>query len=133
MVSVNVDAAGTVKDGTPVIDPMEHLSGIRRIAANSRRGDVDKNLGSGTASGFVNHPPTLEPKFTRRGRRGNPFEIPVSYALLAVETNTGSHEFVSHASLQALWRLGSSNCACFNSRYLKFRGQYLRENTSGRS
>src|ERR1700675_2760702 len=129
MVSVNVDAASAVKNGPPVIDTVKHLSRIRRIRASDRQSNVDKNWGSGTASGFVNHPPTLEPKFTRRGRRGNPFEIPVSYALLAVETNTGSHEFVSHASLQALWRLGSSNCACFNSRYLKFRGQYLRENT----
>src|ERR1700693_3482701 len=130
MVSVKVDAAGTDNDGATVIHPMEHQSEKRRIAANSRRGDVDKNLGSGTASGFVNCPPTLELKFSRRGRRrGDPFEIPVSNALLAVETGTGAHQFVSHASLQALWEVGSSGCACFNSRYLKFRGHNLRENT----
>ena len=52
VVAVDVDAAGAVEHGAPVVGAMQQLGRVGRIAAERRGGDVDEDTGDGNGLEF---------------------------------------------------------------------------------
>src|SRR5208282_4023391 len=95
VVTVDIDAAGAIEQGAPVVGAVLHLGGVGRTSGEGGGGDVDIDGRSGTGLRFIERRPTAETKIAGGGRL--PYEVPVADALLAMETGAGAYDFITDA------------------------------------
>src|SRR5260370_10306658 len=84
IVPVDIDAGRAVEHRAPIIDAPQHLLRVRRSAAERTRADVGVPGLGGSAARLLSSLPASQAILIRRRRI--PFQIPPTYALLAVAT-----------------------------------------------
>ncbi len=105
VVSVDVDAAGSVEDGAPVVGAVLELGSVGGVAAKRGGRDVGIDAGGGAALGFLFCLPAQEAEVS--GRSGFPGQIGVSDSLLAVDVRSGGDDFIANAGVELLGSLAA--------------------------
>ena len=83
VVSVDIDAAGSVENGSPVVRAWHQLSSIGRISTERVGSDVLKRRNQCATAFFLANPPVLQAHFA--GSQTLPGHLPISNALLAMK------------------------------------------------
>ena len=101
VVPVDVDAAGLIKNGAPVVGPMQHLRRVGWVPSKGLRRDIHENRRGGAALCLINRTPGADAKGGSGGFTRFPLQIPFSDTLFPVKTLSRPHELVAHSSLHA--------------------------------